>query len=263
MAIGSALFMALNNQLVVISGGASGLGKACAITLANKGYRVAAIDVNSDALSDLKSLNLENLKTYYGDITLDIPFSETIHQITQDFGCAIRIGIACAGIAPAKRIVGKNGPHELALFNKVIQVNLIGTFNLMRLCASSMMLNPPNAEGERGVFIQTASVAAYDGQIGQAAYSASKSGVVGMTLPAAREFAQFGIRVVTIAPGMVNTPMMAAMPESVQASLVSQIPFPKRFAKPEEYSSLVLEIINNSYLNGCTIRLDGAIRMMA
>lgn len=252
--------MELNNQLVVISGGASGLGKSCAITLANKGHQVAVIDINADAL---QALELPNIKTYCCDITLDAPLSEVINKITYDFGRPIQVGIACAGIAPAKRIVGKNGPHELALFNKVIQVNLIGTFNLMRLCANSMMQAKPNSNGERGVFIQTASVAAYEGQIGQTAYSASKSGVVGMTLPAAREFAQFGIRVVTIAPGIIDTPMMAGMPENVRESLASQIPFPKRFAQPDEYCSLVLEIIKNSYLNGCTIRLDGAIRMVA
>jgi len=242
----------------VISGGASGIGKICAITLAKKGFKVAVIDIND---LEQEELNAHDIRTYGCDITLEANLSETIDKITQDFGQPIQIGIACAGIAPAKRILGKNGPHELALFNKVIQVNLIGTFNLMRLCANSMMQATPNQEGERGVFIQTASVAAFEGQIGQAAYSASKAGVAGMTLPAARELAQFGIRVVTIAPGMVDTPMMAGMPESVQASLASQIPFPKRFAKPEEYSSLVLEILKNSYINGCTIRLDGAIRM--
>ncbi len=259
--------MELNNQLAVISGGASGIGKTCALRLANKGIQVAIIDINTDELESVKKEGdknqLNNIKTYACDITLDAPLSDTINKITQDFGQAIQIGIACAGIAPAKRIVGKNGVHELALFNKVIQVNLIGTFNLMRLCANSMMQAKPNQDGERGVFIQTASVAAFEGQIGQAAYSASKSGVVGMTLPAARELAQFGIRVVTIAPGMVSTPMMAGMPEGVQASLAAQIPFPSRFAKPNEYASLALEIIQNSYLNGCIIRLDGAIRMSA
>lgn len=252
--------MELNNQLAVISGGASGIGKTCAIALANKGLNVAVIDLNQEQLN---TLNLLNIKTYCCDITVGDSLSNVMDKITQDFGQAIQIGIACAGIAPAKRIVGKQGLHELDLFNKVIQVNLIGTFNLMRLCAQSMMQANPNQDGERGVFIQTASVAAFEGQIGQAAYSASKSGVVGMTLPAARELAQFGIRVVTIAPGMVSTPMMIGMSEGVQASLASQIPFPRRFAQPEEYARLALEIIQNSYLNGCTIRLDGAIRMSA
>lgn len=259
--------MELNNQLVVISGGASGMGKSCALILASKGLKVAVIDISTDHLNilnqEVKSNHLLNIKAYHCDITSDEALSKTINQITQDFQQAIQIGIACAGIAPAKRIVGKNGPHDLALFNKVIQVNLIGTFNLMRLCTHSMTQAKPNIDGERGLFIQTASVAAFEGQIGQAAYSASKSGVVGMTLPAARELAQFGIRVVTIAPGMVNTPMMAGMPEELQVSLASQIPFPKRFAKPDEYTRLVLEVIQNSYLNGCTIRLDGAIRMSA
>ncbi len=246
----------IHHPLVVISGGASGIGRQCAITLANEGYQVAVIDIASGEKS-----NLSNLKNYECDVTLDSPLSQTIDKITQDFGQAIQVGIACAGIAPAKKIISKNGPHELALFNKVIQVNLIGTFNLMRLCVNSMMQIAPDQDGERGVFIQTASVAAFEGQIGQVAYSASKSGVVGMTLPAAREFAPFGIRVVTIAPGLVDTAMISSMPEQVQASLVSQIPFPKRLANPKEYSSLVLEIIRNRYLNGCTIRLDGALRM--
>lgn len=259
--------MELNNQLVVISGGASGMGKHCALVLANRGLNVAVIDINTEQLNILnqecKHNHLQNIKTYHCDITSDEALTKIINQITQDFQKVIQIGIACAGIAPAKRIVGKTGPHDLALFNKVIQINLIGTFNLMRLCTSSMSQAHPNTDGERGLFIQTASVAAFEGQIGQAAYSASKSGVVGMTLPAARELAQFGIRVVTIAPGMVNTPMMAGMSEEVQTSLASQIPFPKRFAKPDEYTRLVLEVIQNSYLNGCTIRLDGGIRMSA
>ncbi len=246
----------IHHPLVVISGGASGIGRQCAITLANEGYQVAVIDIASGEKS-----NLSNLKNYECDVTLDSPLSQTIDKITQDFGQAIQVGIACAGIAPAKKIISKNGPHELALFNKVIQVNLIGTFNLMRLCVNSMMQIAPDQDGERGVFIQTASVAAFEGQIGQVAYSASKAGVVGMTLPAARELAPFGIRVVTIAPGLVDTAMISSMPEQVQASLVSQIPFPKRLANPKEYSSLVLEIIRNRYLNGCTIRLDGALRM--
>ena len=253
--------MELNNQLVVISGGASGIGKNCALTLAEKGCKVAAIDINKNALQEVSSNRSLNIKTYCCDITLASSLSDTIEKITQEFGQVIQIGVACAGIAPAKRIIGRQGPHELDLFDQVIRVNLIGTFNLLRLCTHNMLQANPNQDGERGVFIQTASVAAYEGQIGQAAYSASKSGVVGMTLPAARELAQFGIRVVTIAPGIVSTPMIDAMPERIQTNLALQIPFPQRFAKPEEYTSLVLEIIKNSYLNGCTIRLDGAIRM--
>jgi NAD(P)-dependent dehydrogenase (short-subunit alcohol dehydrogenase family) len=171
--------------------------------------------------------------------------------------------INCAGILGAARIVGRDGPHDLALFQKVIQVNLIGTFNMLRLAAAAMAKNEPTAEGARGVIINTASVAAFEGQIGQAAYAASKGGVVSLTLPAARELARFGIRVITIAPGVFETTMMQAAPDAVRQSLANQAAFPPRFGRPDEYAQLVQEIIENTMLNGCTIRLDGAIRMAA
>jgi NAD(P)-dependent dehydrogenase (short-subunit alcohol dehydrogenase family) len=169
--------------------------------------------------------------------------------------------INCAGVAPASRTVGRNGPHTLELFQKTVMINLVGTFNMCRLAAAAMSNNTPEASGERGVLINTASVAAYDGQIGQAAYGASKAGVVGLTLPLARDLAQTGIRVMTIAPGIFGTPMMFAMPQEVQDSLAASIPFPSRLGRPEDFSQLVQSIINNEMLNGETIRLDGAIRM--
>lgn len=171
--------------------------------------------------------------------------------------------VCCAGIAPASRIVGRDGPHDFALFERVIRVNLLGTFNVLRLAADAMMRNEPSDDGERGVVICTASIAAYDGQIGQAAYAASKGGVVSLTLPAARELAKFGIRVVTIAPGIFATPLVTAMPSEVQQSLAAQIPFPARLGRPEEFAALVRHIVENAMLNGEVIRLDGAVRMAA
>jgi NAD(P)-dependent dehydrogenase (short-subunit alcohol dehydrogenase family) len=242
----------------IVTGGASGLGGATAAALARAGAKVAIFDINLDAA--------KAHATKIGGIAVrcDVASSESavaaIKEATGQQGTA-RILVNCAGIATAKRIVGRDGPLPLAEFDKVIQVNLIGTFNMMRLVATAMQALPPLEDGERGVIVSTASVAAYEGQIGQAAYSASKGGVMALTLPAAREFAQFGIRVNTIAPGIFRTPMLASLPEEAQQSLAASVPFPKLLGTPEQYASLVMHMIENRYLNGETVRIDGALRM--
>ncbi len=194
------------------------------------------------------------------DVTSEDAVKGAIERARQDFG-ALHMAVGCAGIGTAGRVVGKHGPFPLDLFALTVNVNLIGMFNMMRLTAAAMMENTPNAQGERGVIVTTASIAAFDGQIGQVAYSASKAGVVGMTLPVARELSKFGIRVVTIAPGIFDTPMMAGLPAEARASLEATVPFPPRLGKPEEFAALALTIAENTMLNGETIRLDGALRM--
>jgi NAD(P)-dependent dehydrogenase (short-subunit alcohol dehydrogenase family) len=251
--------MEIKNNLAVITGGGSGLGAATACHLAQLGAKVAVLDTNINVAQLIA--NEVNGKAYQCNISDEKNVTEIMTQIQNQMG-DIRICINCAGIAPAKRIVGKEGAMPLEEFNKVIQVNLVGTFNVMRLAANNMSkLQIINDSGERGIIINTASVAAYEGQIGQAAYSASKGGVVSLTLPAARELSRFGIRVMTIAPGLMATPMLLNMPADVQESLANSIPFPKRFGKPEEYAKLVEHIIHNTMLNGSVIRLDGALRM--
>ncbi|MGE3919817.1 MAG: SDR family NAD(P)-dependent oxidoreductase [Gammaproteobacteria bacterium] len=249
----------LNNKAAIITGGASGMGAATATALAAKGVKVALFDMNVDAARTLAE------KINGIAIECDVSDAESAEQAfkmaREQHGLA-SICVNCAGIAPGKRILGREGAMPLSDFNKVIQINLIGTFNMMRLAASDMAELPAAGEsGERGVIINTASVAAFEGQIGQAAYSASKGGVVAMTLPAARELARFGIRVMTIAPGIMSTPMMAGMPQAVQDSLATMMPFPKRLGHAEEYAKLALHIIENEYLNGEVIRLDAGIRM--
>jgi NAD(P)-dependent dehydrogenase (short-subunit alcohol dehydrogenase family) len=247
-----------NGHAALVTGGGSGLGRATAERLAALGAKVALLDINGDAVRAAAE------KIGGIGITCDVTRAENmaaaIAEARTRHGPA-RILINCAGIGPAQRIVGRDGPQPLENFAKVISVNLIGTFNAMRLAAADMQTLDPLEDGERGVIISTASVAAYDGQIGQAAYSASKGGVVAMTLPAAREFAQFGIRVMAIAPGIFHTPMLGAMPQQVQDSLAASIPFPKVLGRPEQYADLALHIVENHYLNGEVIRLDGAIRM--
>ena len=247
-----------NGHAALVTGGGSGLGRATAARLAKLGAKVAILDINVDAAraaaADIGGLGLEC------DVTSADATAAAIAAARAKHGAA-RILINCAGIGPARRIVGRDGPQPLEEFAKVISVNLIGTFNAMRLAAADMQTLTPLEDGERGVIVSTASVAAYDGQIGQAAYGASKGGVVSLTLPAAREFAQFGIRVMAIAPGIFATPMVSSMPEQVQDSLAAAIPFPKMLGQPDQYADLALHIIENRYLNGEVIRLDGAIRM--
>lgn len=251
--------MDIKGVSAIISGGGSGLGAAAARALAAGGAKVALLDVNLDAANAVAA--------EIGGIAVkcDVTSADSAQAAVATAAAAhgpARIAINCAGIAPPAKIVGRDGPHDLDLFRKVIEVNLIGTFNMLRLAAAGMQgLEPVTADGERGVIINTASVAAFDGQIGQAAYGASKGGVHALTLPAARELARSGIRVVTIAPGIFLTPMMLGLPQEAQDSLGKQVPFPSRLGKPEEYASLALHIIANSMINGETIRLDGAIRM--
>jgi NAD(P)-dependent dehydrogenase (short-subunit alcohol dehydrogenase family) len=247
-----------NGHAALVTGGGSGLGRATAERLAALGAKVALLDINGDAVkAAAEKIGGIGIAC---DVTSADNTAAAIAEARARQGAA-RILVNCAGIGPAKRIVGRDGPQPLDDFARVISVNLIGTFNAMRLAAADMQTLDPLQDGERGVIISTASVAAYDGQIGQAAYSASKGGVVALTLPAAREFAQFGIRVMTIAPGIFHTPMMAGMPQQVQDSLAAAIPFPKVLGKPEQYADLALHIVENRYLNGEVIRLDGAIRM--
>lgn len=252
--------MQIQGQTFLISGGSSGLGAACV-------RRLAALQANV-VIADINRPVGEALAEELGGAVIFAPMNVSEEGNVQSAvaGAIERFGrlhgvINCAGIAIAQRVLGREGPHALADFAKVINVNLVGTFNVIRVAAAAMAQNDPNEEGERGVIINTASVAAFDGQIGQAAYSASKGGVVAMTLPIAREFARSGIRVMTIAPGIFDTPMMAGLPEAARLSLGQQVPFPSRLGRPDEYAALAQHIIENPMLNGEVIRLDGAIRM--
>jgi NAD(P)-dependent dehydrogenase (short-subunit alcohol dehydrogenase family) len=228
--------------------------------LAERGGKVVIADVNRAHGSALAEELGDCVRFIETDVTSRPSAEGCVVTARREFG-AVHGLINCAGIARAERVVGKEGPHGLESFSLVIRVNLIGTFNMISVAAAAMSQNEPSAGGERGVIVNTASVAAFDGQIGQAAYSASKGGVVGMTLPIARELARFGIRVMTIAPGIFETPMLGAMPEPVRKSLEQQVPFPSRLGRPDEYAALALHIFENEMLNGETIRLDGAVRM--
>lgn len=254
--------MKIENKTFLITGGASGLGFATAKMIVENGGNAILLDVNEQtgvaAQTDLGS-KAKFIKT---DVTNEEQVQSAVNQSVESYGNIAGI-INCAGVGPAKRVVGKDGPHPLDFFQKVININLIGTFNTLRLVADKMQNNEPNTEGERGIVINTASVAAFDGQIGQAAYSASKGGIVAMTLPIAREFARMGIRVMAIAPGIFETPLLASLPQEAQDSLGKQVPFPPRLGRPSEFANLVKQIIENSMLNGEVIRLDGAIRMGA
>lgn len=249
--------MDIQNKVFIVTGGASGLGAGTARMLVANGARVVLADVQDEAGNAFAK---EISQRYvHCDVTQEADAKAAVTaalELGNLFGL-----INCAGIAPAAKTVGKNGAHALDLFQKVISINLIGTFNMIRVASEAMSKNTPESTGERGVLINTASVAAYDGQIGQAAYSASKGGVVGMTLPIARDLAPLGIRCVTIAPGIFGTPMMFGMPQNVQDALAASIPFPSRLGRPEDYAKLVHQIVTNDMLNGETIRLDGAIRM--
>jgi NAD(P)-dependent dehydrogenase (short-subunit alcohol dehydrogenase family) len=250
--------MEIKGQAAIVTGGASGLGAATARALAAAGAKVAIIDVNQKAAAEV-AIDINGIAIAC-DVADAASADEAVQKAAADHGPA-RILVNCAGVGPAKRIVGKEGPMPLAEFERVIRINLIGTFNMMRLVAAAMAPLAPLADGERGVIVSTASVATFEGQIGQAAYSASKGGVASLTLPAAREFAQFGIRVLAVAPGIFGTPMLKALPQEVQDSLGASVPFPKRLGEPREFAALVLHCIHNTYLNGEVIRLDGALRM--
>ncbi|OCW59189.1 SDR family NAD(P)-dependent oxidoreductase [Hoeflea olei] len=250
--------MEVKGNAAIVTGGGSGLGAATARALATAGAKVTLLDVN---LAQAEKVAAEiGGKALSCDVSNAAAAEKALAEAADAFGEA-RILINCAGIAPAGRVVGREGPHDLELFRKVIEVNLIGSFNMLRLFADRAAKLEPLADGERGVVISTASVAAFDGQIGQAAYSASKGGVHAMALPIARELARFGIRIMTIAPGIFATPMLLGMPQEVQDSLGASVPFPSRLGQPEEYARLAMHIIDNVMLNGETIRLDGAIRM--
>jgi len=252
--------MDLANAKAVVTGGASGLGFATAERVIAAGGQVVLFDVNEE----LGAASVAKLGDRAIFVSTDVSNEDAVKasvQTAKDFMGGITLAVNCAGIATAGRTLGREGTWPAETFNRVIQINLVGSYNVTKEAAAVMQLNEPNAEGERGVVISTASVAAFEGQIGQAAYSASKGGVVGMMLPLAREFAQFGIRVNTIAPGIFMTPMMAGMPEDVQDSLGKQIPFPPRLGRPEEYADTAAFIYGNPVVNGETIRIDGAIRM--
>jgi NAD(P)-dependent dehydrogenase (short-subunit alcohol dehydrogenase family) len=250
--------MRLDGHAAIVTGGASGLGAATAQRLAGGGCRVALLDINQ-AAAEAQARHIGGLGIAC-DVA-DAASAEAAVAKARDAHGPARVLVNCAGVGTAGRIVGRDGPIQLAAFERVIRINLIGSFNLLRLAAADMTALDPLEDGERGVIINTASIAAYEGQVGQAAYAASKAGVVGMTLPAAREFARFGVRVVTIAPGLFHTPMVEGLPPDVQRSLGEGIPFPSRLGAPDEYAALVEHIVANRFLNGETIRLDGALRM--
>lgn len=254
--------MKIENNTFLITGGASGLGFATAKMIVENGGNAVLLDVNEEAGIAAQTDLASKAKFIKTDVTNEEQVQSAVNQSVEAYGSIAGI-INCAGVGPAKRVVGKDGPHPLDFFQKVININLIGTFNTLRLVADKMQNNEPNTEGERGVIINTASVAAFDGQIGQAAYSASKGGIVAMTLPIAREFARMGIRVMAIAPGIFETPLLASLPQEAQDSLGKQVPFPPRLGRPSEFANLVKQIIENTMLNGEVIRLDGAIRMGA
>ena len=250
--------MDISGHAAIVTGAASGLGAATAAMLAEAGAKVAILDVNAD-LAQAVAKKIGGLALSC-DVTSADAMAAALAAAKAQHGVA-RIVINCAGVGPAKRIVGRDGPMPLADFERVVQINLVGTFNVLRLTGAAMQSLDPLLDGERGIIVCTASVAAYEGQIGQAAYAASKGGVVGLIMPAAREFAQFGIRVNAIAPGIFSTPMLEALPEQAQQSLAASVPFPKLLGRPPQFASLVRQMIENRYLNGETIRIDGALRM--
>ncbi|MBI3651924.1 MAG: SDR family NAD(P)-dependent oxidoreductase [Acidobacteria bacterium] len=252
--------MEINGKTFFISGGGSGLGAATARALVAGGAKVVIADISEENGNKMVAeLGEDKAKFVKADVSDEASVQAAVDAAVA-FG-ELRGAINCAGIGTAEKTVGKNGAHRLATYQKVIQVNLIGTFNVLRLAAAAMAANEATAAGERGVIVNTASVAAFDGQIGQIAYSASKGGIVGMTLPAARDLASLGIRVMTIAPGIFDTPLLGSLPEPVRQSLGAQVPFPSRLGRPDEYAALAKHIIENEMLNGEVIRLDGAIRM--
>jgi NAD(P)-dependent dehydrogenase (short-subunit alcohol dehydrogenase family) len=252
--------MQVTGSVFLVTGGSSGLGAGCARRFVRHGARVVLMDRNALPGKALADELGERAFFVHGDVTSESDVANALAEARSKWGRLHGV-IHCAGILHAARMVGKEGPMPLDAFARVIHVNVVGTFNVLRMVAAALATEPANAEGERGVMVTTASVAAFDGQIGQAAYSASKGAVASMTLPLARELGRSGIRIVSIAPGVFETPMMQAAPDAVRNSLVEQIPFPPRFGDPEEYAALAQHIVENPMLNGTTIRLDGAIRM--
>jgi NAD(P)-dependent dehydrogenase (short-subunit alcohol dehydrogenase family) len=252
--------MQIKDSVFLIPGGASGLGAATAQHLAAAGGKVVIADLNQQAGAKFAAGLGANAEFVVADVTSEAQVQQAVAAAVKTFG-ALHGLVNCAGVAPGERVVGKNGPHRLETFSRAININLIGSFNCLRLAAQVMTHNTATSDGERGIIINTASVAAFEGQIGQAAYSASKGGIVAMALPIAREFARFGIRVMTIAPGIFDTPMLATLSAEVRASLGAQVPFPSRLGQPQEYARLAAFIIENPMLNAAVIRLDGAIRM--
>lgn len=252
--------MQIKSKVFLVTGAGSGLGAATARALAEAGAKVVLADLNREAGERLAAELGAAAVFVETDVASESSALNAIQVALSTFG-GLQGLVNCAGVAPAEKVVGKEGPHRLESFAKVININLIGTFNMIRLAADAMIKGEPDEGGERGIIVNTASVAAYEGQLGQAAYAASKGGIVALTLPVARELARSGIRVVTIAPGIMETPMLMGMPQEVQDSLGKMVPFPSRMGKPAEYASLVKHIVENAYLNGEVIRLDGAIRM--
>jgi 3-hydroxyacyl-CoA dehydrogenase / 3-hydroxy-2-methylbutyryl-CoA dehydrogenase len=250
----------LTGASALVAGGASGLGAATARELVARGARVTVADIDGDKATALADELGEGAIAARADVTAEEEVEAAVSAAVEAFG-GLRLAVSCAGIGWAERTVGKEGPANLQPFETVVRVNLIGSYNVLRLAAAAMAGNEPDGEGERGAVVMTASAAAYDGQIGQTAYAASKGGVVSLTLPAARDLARRGIRVCTIAPGLFDTPLLAALPEEARAKLAEQIPFPPRLGRPEEYAALACQIAENPMLNGETIRLDGALRM--
>jgi NAD(P)-dependent dehydrogenase (short-subunit alcohol dehydrogenase family) len=252
--------MDVKDSVAVVTGGASGLGEACVRDLVMRGARVAILDVDQKRGKNLTDELGPSVFFHPTDVTDEDMVQKAINAAVDAFG-ALHVAVNCAGVGPPAKVLGKEGPIPMKQFNQVIAINLTGTMHVIRLAAQKMVENTANQEGEKGVVINTASIAAFEGQIGQAAYSASKAAIVGMTLPIAREFAGYGIRVVTIAPGLFATPLLDGLPENVKESLGKMVPFPSRLGYPKEYASLVNHIVENPMLNGETIRLDAALRM--
>ncbi len=250
--------MELASTAAIVTGGASGLGGATAAALAAAGAHVYALDLAGGIET---APEVDGVTYVAADVTDEGQVRAAVQQAAADGAHPLRTVISCAGIGTSARILGRKGVHDLALYRKVIEINLIGTFTVMALAAEAIAQTEADEYGQRGVVVNTASIAAFDGQVGQAAYSSSKGGIVGLTLPAARDLAQYGIRVVTIAPGIVDTPMLATVPDEFRAALAAGVPFPQRLARPDEYAQLALAIIGHDYLNGETIRMDGALRM--
>ena len=250
--------MQITDTTALVTGGASGLGAATAAALAARGARVVAVDL-PDACAEGPAV--DRVEYAPADVTSEADVLTAVGQAADDPARPLRVVVNCAGIGPSARILGRQGTHSIDLYRQVVEVNLVGTFVVLTVAAEAIARTEPDADGQRGVVVNTASIAAFDGQVGQAAYSSSKGGIVGLTLPAARDLAQHGIRVMTIAPGIVETPMLATVSDEFRAGLAAGVPFPQRLARPEEYAQLVLAIVDHDYLNGETIRMDGALRM--